>query len=292
MIIAQEILSLLPFSINLVTFHHKGENENFAIRSSDNYFYVLKKYRQDRKQRLDIDAEINLCNFLRENGLKSPQYVPFQDGSFVIIKNNSKYTLQRMILGFMICNPDEKHFFEVGKTYRKLHELKLPLTIKQKLPQLDSNTLNQAWPSLTKSKNLTQTQIDQLEHYRHESLKHLNFESSHLVHFDLHDGNIIYTENGLCMLDWEESGIGNGIFDLAVTNTRLIKLEDSTSFREALLSGYGKIDSQQLKHATIFKFLYLASFVAMYEDVLIGGETLENLVNRYLGYFKKLDVID
>lgn len=108
------------------------------------------------------------------------------------------------------------------------------------------------------SNHINQRQIEQFEHYKEASLKCLDFSFNNLVHFDLHDGNIIYTSNGLCLLDWQECGKGNGIFDLAVTNRRLIKLREASSYRKALLSGYGETDLMQLKHATIFKFLYLA----------------------------------
>jgi Ser/Thr protein kinase RdoA (MazF antagonist) len=189
----------------------------------------------------------------------------------------------------MICNPDEEHFYEIGKSYRKLHNLKLPSDLTQKIPKLDSNTLNESWSFLKNSKHMRQDQIKQLEDYKEESLKHLVLSSNNLVHFDLHDGNIIYTSKGICLLDWEECATGNGIFDLAVTNTRLVKLKEESTLRKALLKGYGETDLTQLKYATIFKFLYLTSFVAKFEDVLIGGETLENLLDRYLSYFRKLE---
>jgi hypothetical protein len=34
MTLSQEIINLLPFPVSQITFHHKGENEVFVIKSS------------------------------------------------------------------------------------------------------------------------------------------------------------------------------------------------------------------------------------------------------------------
>lgn len=288
MTINQNVINSLPFSVTELTFLHKGENENFFIKTSTNESYILKRYREERKQRLEIGVEIELCHYLRKNSIEVPEYIPFRDGNFVYNEENRKYTIQKAISGFMIWNPDEEHMREIGKTYRKLHRLTIPSSLKTNLPRINESTLNEVWPHLINSKNTKPIHIEQFEHYKQETLENLNFTSDHLVHFDLHDGNIIYSPRGLCMLDWEECGLGNGIFDLAVTNTRLLKLDHSVPLRKALLDGYGEVELTQLKYATIFKLLYLAAFVAKFEDVLQGGQTLENLLDRYLGYFKQL----
>ena len=55
-ILSPELEQQLPFSVSEVIFHHKGENENFMLRSKDDEFFLLKKYRKTENS----DSELNL----------------------------------------------------------------------------------------------------------------------------------------------------------------------------------------------------------------------------------------
>lgn len=283
-----ELEQHLPFSVSEVIFHHKGENENYMLRSKNDEFFLLKKYRKDRKQRLGIELEIELCKYLRGQGVIVPLYQKFKDLNQTCLLDGHSFTIQRAVQGHMIYQPDKKHFHEIGKTYRTLHDLRIPSSLSSQMPKIEENTIDLSWNYLSEHKSVDRNLIEKFNQYKMLVLRQLDFSSKQLVHFDLHDGNIIYTREGMCMLDWEECGMGNGVFDLAVTMTRLVKLENPSPFVKSLLEGYGKVDFEQLKYATIFKFLYLACFVAKFDDIL-RGETLEQLLKRYLGYFERLE---
>jgi Ser/Thr protein kinase RdoA (MazF antagonist) len=126
------------------------------------------------------------------------------------------------------------------------------------MPKIEENTIDLSWNYLSEHKSVDRNLIEKFNQYKMLVLRQLDFSSKELVHFDLHDGNIIYTREGMCMLDWEECGMGNGVFDLAVTLTRLVKLENPSPFVKSLLEGYGKVDFEQL-------------------------------LKRYLGYFERLE---
>ena len=290
-ILSPELEQQLPFSVSEVIFHHKGENENFMLRSKDDEFFLLKKYRKDRKQRLGIELEIELCKYLRGQGVIVPHYQKFKNLNQTCLVDGHSFTIQRAVQGHMIYQTDKEHFYEIGKTYRSLHNLQMPSSLSSRMPKIDENTIGLSWNYLCEHKSVDRNLVEKFNQYKMLVLRQLDFSSKQLVHFDLHDGNIIYTREGMCMLDWEECGMGNGVFDLAVTMTRLVKLENPSNLINALLEGYGKVDLEQLKHATIFKFLYLASFVAKFDDIL-KGETLEQLLARYLGYFERLEHLD
>jgi Ser/Thr protein kinase RdoA (MazF antagonist) len=286
-----ELEQNFSFSVSEVIFHHKGENENYMIRSKDDEFFLLKKYRKDRKQRLGIELEVELCKYLRDQGVVVPHYQKFKDLNQTCLVDGHSFTIQKAIQGHMIYQPDKDHFYEIGKIHRSLHNLQVPTSLSSRMPKIDENTIGLSWNHLSEHKSVDRNLIEKFNQYKKLVLRQLDFSSNQLVHFDLHDGNIIYTPEGICMLDWEECGMGNGVFDLAVTMTRLVKLENPSNLINALLEGYGKVDFEQLKNATIFKLLYLASFVAKFDDIL-KGETLEQLLTRYLGYFERLESRD
>lgn len=237
-----ELEQKFPFFVSEMIFHHKGENENYLIRSKDNEFYLLKKYREDRKQRLGIETEIELCTYLRDQGILVPEFQNFKDLKQTYLVGAQCFTIQKATHGHMIYRPDEEHFYEVGMAYRRLHNLQLPCSFSSRMPIIDENTLASCWHYLSEHKSVDPNLIQKLNHYKVLVLEKLDFSSRNLVHFDLHDGNIIYTPEGICMLDWEECGMGNGVFDLAVSMTRLVKLDNPATFVKALLEGYGKVD--------------------------------------------------
>ncbi|MFZ4713762.1 MAG: phosphotransferase enzyme family protein [Bacteriovoracaceae bacterium] len=282
------IFPCLPFNSKRVIFHHKGENENFILRADNGQSFILKKYRQDRKQRLEIELEIELCKFLRKSGIIVPEYKTFKDGESVLFLDDHKYTIQEIVSGYMIYRPDDNHYYEIGKSYRKLHNLNLPPDLSSQLPSIDKDTISSAFHYIEENKTIDIDVVKKLSQFKNKAISNLDFSPKNLVHFDLHDGNMIYTPQGLCMIDWEECGLGSGVFDLAVSMTRLIKMNDSSSLIKALLHGYGKVDFEQLKYATIYKYIYLACFVAKFEDIL-KNESLGQLLTRYLGYFEKIE---
>lgn len=172
-----ELEQHFPFSISEVIFHHKGENENYKLRSKDDEFFLLKKYRKDRKQRLGIELEIQLCKHLSSQGFIVPHYQKFKDLNQTCLVDGHSFTIQRAVQGHMIYQPDKEHFYEIGKTYRILHNLQMPFSLSSRMPKIDENTIGLSWNYLSEHKSVNRNLIEKLSQYKMLVLLQLDFSS-------------------------------------------------------------------------------------------------------------------
>jgi Ser/Thr protein kinase RdoA (MazF antagonist) len=59
-----------------------------------------------------------------------------------------------------------------------------------------------------------------------------------LIHADLHLGNVLFQRGGVSLIDFDDCGHGQRIYDLAVALWELRERPDYPAFRDALLQGY------------------------------------------------------
>ncbi|MBA2404757.1 MAG: phosphotransferase [Bdellovibrionales bacterium] len=259
---------------------HTGENESFLL-STANQQFVLKVYRKKRSQRVKVDEEIKLLNWLGHSGIKTV--------SESVIKHSHDriMILQKFISGYMLTAPEPRDYQHLGQEIRLLHQLKPE---GRDLPQLDfASVIAANWPDIENASFLSDKLILKLNSYKELVQKKFVFSGTALIHFDLHWGNILIdSSNSMVLLDWEECGVGNPILDLATVNTHLMKKASRSELLKGLLEGYqGQFTNEEMNLATMVKLLNLLGHIPSKLDMPQLKDPAA-IFERYLGYFQIL----
>jgi Ser/Thr protein kinase RdoA (MazF antagonist) len=281
-----------PFELKRFEFLHEGENKNYLIQSKKQQFYILKQYRVERKQRLKVQDEIELCQYLNQNEIASSQYIPFSNDSMVYVDKHT-YTLQKMFDGECVFAKDTSFYYDLGVLYKKLHSLPIVSSTLAKAPLIHFyHYIAYNWDDVFNCPEITSLQLETFRKYRDLVQARFREDQKCFIHFDLHEGNILRNDKSYFIIDWEECGVGHPYLDLAVSITRLLKEVHFKDKVRALLKGYGEqVDLEQLKLAIIYKLLYLLCYVCKFTDIeIVDGR--EKLFDNYIKYCEKVMLLN
>jgi thiamine kinase-like enzyme len=78
------------------------------------------------------------------------------------------------------------------------------------------------------------------------------------VHFDVHTGNLIFKSENVFKTDWEESGFGHPLLDIAVPCAHLMRDDDRIKKLNSLLEGYQEKAVLILNHFQEYLFSLLS----------------------------------
>lgn len=264
---------------------HIGENQSFFLKTKSRDF-VLKLYRKEREQRVDIHTEMALLKSLRAAGLKTLTIERSKNLKEIEQIKDQFIVLQHFCPGYMICSPTPGDYRNLGIKLRQLHQTK---TSTMNVPALAfRSTVEENWGHIKKAPFLNTELIASLTFFKDLVRQRFHFIPESLIHFDLHWGNIILDDPEMTFLDWEECGIGNKSLDLGTINAHLLRRENGPFLLEALLAGYGSaIDPVELRLATMVKLLHLLGHIPTKLD-MSQLQAPTAIFNRYLGYLKKL----
>lgn len=142
---------------------------------------------------------------------------------------------------FIAAEKEFSDWEEVGNTVRALHRLR---PVNMELPDCQASI---AAPLSGRITDLLQReQIDQSEaQFLRERFAlgvetyNRDYASDVLCHGDLHSGNIIFTSNGPCFLDWEKAGLGLPAIDLSKIIGQQARGRLPQREFDAFLLGYG-----------------------------------------------------
>ena len=81
---------------------NRGTADIFKITSGENK-YILKRFSEGRSKE-SVIKETNIINYLKENGLKVPEYIKTKNGEFYYIYNERVLVLQKFIDGYTMEN--------------------------------------------------------------------------------------------------------------------------------------------------------------------------------------------
>lgn len=102
------------------------------------------------------------------------------------------------------------------------------------------------------------TFLDEIESAAIEAMADMDREAdaTGLLHSDLHPANMVMSGGHACPIDFEDSGIGHWVYDLAVPAAWGLKRPDHAQLVEALVDGYHTVrpfPDDQLRHLRLFQ---------------------------------------
>jgi thiamine kinase-like enzyme len=172
-----------------------------------------------------------------------------------------------------------KNLKSIAILLRRLHRLPAPPQVRT----LDlSSLINGYWDTLRIQQTDLPPEFSALQATAVKLLDGRSTGEGHLCHNDLHAGNIIGTGPTVRLLDWEYSGIGEPLFDLA-SYTQSNDLNASQC--KFLLQAYGATDRMRERFSAeqrLFDWtcaLWLA--VSGAHKTSIGAQRLAQLIGRF-----------
>ncbi len=282
----------VDFKINGFEKLHFGENKSYFLRG-DSENYLLKIYRDNRGFKQSPEGEIDFTQTLISLGVKTSDYLKFNNDQYVEKIDGKKISIQKVIQGYMILNTDEDYYFKLGQELRGLHSLTKDLKNDFDLPEYClSKIVDERWQFVREAKFLSKSNLEEIEEYKRivesELEPQLDKQHQKFIHFDAHTGNLIFKEEDTYFIDWEECGFGNPLLDLAVPCTHIMRDKERVKNLDALLGGHNEtVDRRELNLMTIAKFLYLMTHIPTRLDVL---KEPEEIFKRYLNYFEILNL--
>jgi Ser/Thr protein kinase RdoA (MazF antagonist) len=269
---------------------YKGENDTYIIKTVRGWDLILKLYRLSRLKHIDVKTEIELTQVLLRKGIHSSEYLPFSSGKYIEFIGPQMISLQKLIGGYMLFAPAEEDYRKLGTNLRELHQKTADINNFVKVPVLNFETVVQDnWINVLGVNFLNKEIFSKINYYKDLVKDRFDFSLKNLVHFDAHFGNFIFHNEKIYFIDWEESGLGNPILDIAVCNCHLQRMENGKKFLYSLLDGYEyDIDIQQVYIGTIAKFLGFMGNIPVRQDISVLKEPLK-IFERYVSYFERFE---
>ncbi len=224
-------------------------NLTFLVRTEKGE-YILKEFLTGTNE--EISLEMTYLTRIRSHGIPAPEYLSGLNGEHIFGQDGHLIVAQQKVEGEVpeltanICRI-------IGQQLGKLHRIPI-----EGLP-LKEHWLNGNYIAT----RLTELQgrpikyvMEAIETY--ERLKDIDFTQfpQVLIHGDITQDNLLFQDdNLLAILDWEQSGVGAAIMDLAASITGLGLLEREGQVKralyQALFTGYQserKLTSVEKQH--------------------------------------------
>lgn len=234
-------------SIELINFEF---NATFRVRSGPNQ-YALRLNINSLRTEENIRAEVAFIDFLgRTKSVKVPQPVPAISGEFIVTATMD--SLDRPINSVMYSwlqgsevgdDPSGEQLFALGATMAQMHKAVANFELPERatLPEFDDffwrteDFLFSTYSKLAENQKRTLNQARQAI----EAISRRFFarDLKIVIHADLHGWNLMWDAGAIAIFDFDDSGIGLPIQDLA---TALYYL-DTDEQDIALLDGYRSV---------------------------------------------------
>lgn len=271
------ILSEYGIEATEVTNINHEYNSTFAITAKDGERFALRININSGRVESNVMAELHFISALSETGLFSVAK-PIRNSSGNLVTNISHQESGRSLLCVLFTwldgddlgdDPSVNEVFEVGKLMAQLHQATTGLIFPSgmELPHLDDFMWQVEDLLLGANSQLSDGERSMVSAGRkaiEEVLSDLFADSpKQPIHADLHGWNLKRTLNGLSVFDFDDSGMGIPIQDLATTSYYM----DSEDQVAALKAGYSTIrplpkhDDYQMRALLLQRRLHLLNYI-------------------------------
>lgn len=221
------------------------ENRVYDIELEDHSHLIAKFYRPLRHSDHSLLDEHHILAALAEAEIPVAAPIPFEDGSTLAhTADGIRFALFPKIIG---RSPDElslDEFHQMGKIIARIHSV-LKALPSSKRAELSAHS----YGSLCIDRIVSQCNMPGalLSRYEHAARRLVTLAAQcldknierHLIHADLHRGNLLRTRNGFCVLDFDDMAIGPPVQDLWLLLPA--RPSDCPAECDALISGYERI---------------------------------------------------
>ena len=254
---ALKIWGMEDVSITLV-----AQRENLVYRILNQHSrqaYALRLLRKGLRNKAEISSESAWLQALTSGGLSVPVPLETQCGHLCIEIDGQFIDMQVWLAGNTLTHHSQPdHYRALGKAMARLHSLSdqwvLPTNFQRHA--WDREGLlgdNPVWGRFWENTALDSSQQALMHKFKiTASLKLQKLHSAldyGLIHADLVPDNVLVKEQQLHLIDFDDSGFGYRLFDLATVVLRLQRDPEHNIFIKALIQGYAaerKLDLEAL----------------------------------------------
>lgn len=235
-----------------------GQRENVVFRAdlTDGTIVALRLHRRGYQTSTHINGELIWTAALADEGFPCPRPVASKSGDLLVHLPNTQIATAVSWIdakpigahGLDFAGNPQDHtdlYFQIGKLTRQLHLLTdtLDQTIFRPAWNIDGLLGPQPlWDKFWKNPSLTPSEIDRVQSARQQARQHLQTLTSPdigLIHADIMQENILRSDTGLHLIDFDDSGIGYRLFDLGTALIQHTTCAYKGDLKSALCSGYG-----------------------------------------------------
>ncbi|MEM7129441.1 MAG: phosphotransferase [Chloroflexota bacterium] len=229
-----------------------GDNDTYIVYQGATK-YILRVWSKDERTHAEIEAEVELLDYLAQNDVPVAKPLKRVDGRYLTEVNAPEgmrfvgifHYAEGVIPGWQIT-PEQS--FCYGQGVAKMHctfdELTSPYLRPQwNLAKLLVGPLDTIHPMLIHRPSDQRYLVDLVE-ILSEKLADMPQTQPvfGLCHGDLHKANLLWTDDQqLTLLDFDLCGYGWRAYDLAILFWSTCHLKQAKAVREAYISGYGEV---------------------------------------------------
>ncbi|SIT94022.1 phosphotransferase [Pontibacter indicus] len=232
-----------------------GINHSYLIATHDKK-YVLRVYYYDWRKESEINEELQLLDYLRDNGMLVSYPIKDCNGKYInripALEGERFAVLFSFAEGESIRTPSEGVIYSLGVTMAKMHQLTINKSVKRK--DYDANTLV-SWAYQSAKEHFTEPSIEMEYFQRANSIISSEFRNADtanlrygIVHLDLWYENMkVKNESQITVFDFDNCGNGWLFLDMAFSLMTLYRNEPNKenfeSKKDSFYQGYESITS-------------------------------------------------
>lgn len=272
---------LAQYQLDQATFQNvnHGFNSSFKVAAANGQNYALRVNTNSKKNESQVEAEVQLLELIANNQvIKSPVpvrttsgqayskvYVDFLGREVTAVLNS---WIEGDDLGDEVT---DNELFQMGAEMAKLHQFcrSVPSELADKFPRINRTLFNSP-DNLRKADPRFDDEIQELIEETFQISDAIFNELSNvtepiLIHADLHPSNVLRTESGIAVIDFDDVGIGYEIQDLAIT---FFYLRDMPGKEDLVLEGYKLVCEPPVMKSNRIEALLAARQLLLLNDLL------------------------
>jgi Ser/Thr protein kinase RdoA (MazF antagonist) len=255
--------------------------ENITFKAQDDFGnkLVLRFHRKNYSHKYEIVSELLWLEALNEKDINVPKPVKSIQNNYIENIEGQLISILSWINGLPLTkineNKDEQIneliFFNLGKEIAKIHKfsddwIKTDQFRKRKWDIEGLLGENPVWDKFWTNPELTQTQTDQINSMKKQSyffLKKMIGELDYgLIHADAVRDNVLVQDNyKVNLIDFDDSGFGFRLFDIATTLLHYIKDKNYLIIKKNILKGYLSVRFLDFNFLNIFILIRSFTYV-------------------------------
>ena len=276
--ITRQALSLWGFSNAEATLVAARENHVFRVDAPDGRTLALRLHRPGLRSPAELRSELQWMKVLADAGMNLPRPIADQTGRLCVLVGETAVDIVTWLAGTpmgkdgqLSALPDPIAAYRaLGQAMADLHNLSDAWTSPADFtrPAWDSAGLlgeSPLWGRFWENPRLSIDQAQLLTKARHVASAQLTTLAPSLdyglIHADLVPENVLMLGNKVQVIDFDDSGFGFRLFDLATVLNRALREDNYASHHAALLAGYNTRHSIDLEALSLFQALRAFTYV-------------------------------
>lgn len=294
MLLPESLLSYLKINGAKIEMVHEGVNRTFLVEKSNPYEkFIIKQAIVNKSVPATALGEMFWLSYMVDE--RFPCVIPYIDHDWhqnVITMEGEVFSLYKFIAGIEPNSAIIPNYYLAGKVLRDLHDRNFKhvnILARQRLTYNAQFVIQQFIPVIQENPVFPEDLKKSLVSSAKEIA--VNFpQDQQFIHGDFHLGNLVMTESGIKVLDFDECGFGSKFYDLGTMRLHTISAGNEEAW-EAFLNGYGIWDREgdDLKYGCAARIFYMMATIPermkIIPDLAIKAP---DIIKRYAVYLNKV----